>query len=139
MPNANRNRGDYLERSTKAALEAGGWWAIRAAGSLGEADVVAMRNGMATLLIACKTNGKLPPAERAALIAASTRAGARPLMATRSKRGYVDLALVLHDGVRPYGAPLKVPPRTTTNPCPECGPTVHEGGPGKCECECHDD
>jgi len=99
MPNANRRAGDYLERQTKAALAAQGWWVIRAAGSFGEADIVALRTGMASMLISCKVDGRIGPKERTELIDAATRAGARPIMASRAKRGYIDLGLVHADGV----------------------------------------
>jgi Holliday junction resolvase len=111
MPNSNRERGDYLERTTKAALAAHDWWVVRAAGSLGAADIVALRAHSAPLLIACKTNGKLPRAEREQLIEAAHRAGARPIMATRTRRGWIDFLLVGPDGGRPFGDPVKVPKR----------------------------
>jgi hypothetical protein len=88
---------------------------VRAAGSLGVADIVALREGAAPLLIACKTNGRLPPDERRSLVDAAHRAGARPTMATRTRRGYVDLLHVDVDGCRPY-AVLKTPPRTKADP-----------------------
>lgn len=113
MPNANRQRGDYLERTTKAALTEHDWYVTRAAGSLGVADLVALRDGSAPLLIACKTNGKLPRAERETLIDAAHRAGARPILATRTRRGWIDFLLVGHEAARPYGDPVKVPKRPT--------------------------
>lgn len=112
MPNANRNAGDYFERSTKAALDAVGFWVIRAAGSFGVADVVAMRARSAPLLIACKTNGVLPRAEREALVEAAQKAGARPVLATRSRRGWVDLYTVDKYGAKPLSS-LKVPSRSS--------------------------
>jgi Holliday junction resolvase len=115
MPNANRQRGDYLERTTKAALVEHDWWVVRAAGSLGPADLVALRAHSASLLIACKTNGKLPRAEREQLIEAAHRAGARPILATRTRRGWIDFLLVSAEGGRPYGEPVKVPSRTTSD------------------------
>lgn len=110
MPNANRRAGDYLERQTKAALAAQGWWVIRAAGSLGEADIVALRNGMASMLISCKVDGRIGPKERAELMEAARRAGARPVMASRAKRGYIDLALV-HEGGAASWSQLRAPGR----------------------------
>lgn len=112
MPNANRVAGDYFERSTKAALAAHEWFVIRAAGSLGAADVVALRARSAPLLIACKTNGKLPRAEREQLIDAARKAGARPILACRERRGWISFLLVGPDGGRPFGDPVKVPKRT---------------------------
>lgn len=111
MPNSNRQRGDYLERQTKAALEAHGWVVTRAAGSLGVADIMAIRAGNTPLLVSCKLNGGISPAERFALIEASRAGGARPIMAARSKRGYVDIYVVK---VEPGGAlidQIRVPSR----------------------------
>jgi Holliday junction resolvase len=111
MPNANRQRGDYFERVTKAALEGVGFWVVRAAGSLGVADVVALRHGGAPLLIACKTNGVLPRGERIALVEAAHKAGARPILATRTRRGWIDLYSADVHGCKPFGAPIRVPKR----------------------------
>lgn len=94
MPNRNRDRGDYLERQTKAALEAYGWVCLRAAGSLGAADIMAIRVGFRPLLIACKINGYLSPDERELLRTWAARGGARPLMAQRTKPGRVGLWVV---------------------------------------------
>jgi len=87
----NRQRGDYFERQTKAALMRHGWVVFRVAGSLGPADLVALRAGKRPLFIACKVTPRIDPGERRALIEAAEKAGARPLMAYRSKRGHVDL------------------------------------------------
>lgn len=109
MPNRARNRGDYLERQTKAALSEFGWIVIRAAGSLGPADLIAIRAGSMPLLVACKTNGLIPPTERAAIREAAERGGARPLLATRTKRGWVDLYLVTDIARGPHVDQIKVP------------------------------
>lgn len=116
MPNANRQRGDYLERQTKAALVAHDWWVVRAAGSLGEADIVALRDRSAPLLISCKTNGSMTPRERQALVDAAHRAGARPIVAYRQRRGWIDFGVVDAAGVRPFGEPMKVPKRAARAP-----------------------
>lgn len=100
MPNSNRQRGDYLERQTRKALEAHGWIVTRSAGSLGPADLWAMRNGNTPLMIACKTNGKIGPGERLALVEAARIGGARPLLACNAHdgdkrvRGHVDIHVV---------------------------------------------
>lgn len=110
MGNANRRAGDYLERQTKAALVAQGWFVIRAAGSHGLADLVALRHGVAPMLVSCKVNGRLGPGERTDLVDAATRAGGRPLMASRGRRGYIDLSLVRGEGFEPWSE-LKAPGR----------------------------
>ena len=116
MPNSNRQRGDYLERQAKAALEAYGWLVVRAAGSLGVADLVALRSDMRPLLVSCKIGppGKrpdIPPAERRELIEACGKAGARPIMATRTHRGMVDIHVVRADTTYPLIDQLRVPYR----------------------------
>lgn len=111
MPNSNRARGDYLERQTKSALQAHGWVVVRAAGSLGVADIVALRAGNTPLLISCKLNGHIAPLERRALIEACQAAGARPIMAARSKRGVVDIYVVRLDTSGPLIDTLAVPAR----------------------------
>lgn len=112
MPNANRAAGDYLERSARAALDAHGWQTIRAAGSLGVADLWAARAGT-LLMVSCKTNGTMGPAERDALRAAATTAGGIPVMAYRAARGWIALAIV--DGTpHPHlWDQLKVPKKHT--------------------------
>lgn len=93
----NRERGDYLERQTARALRQYGWIVVRAGGSLGCADLVAIRVGKKALLIQCKVLGKgremprVDPAERAALYEAAQQAGARAIIATRYSGGHVAL------------------------------------------------
>jgi Holliday junction resolvase len=74
-------RGINRERKLRVLLELEGWWTIRAAGSLGDVDVVAMRAGDAPLFIEVKSTSGGPyerfgPVKRDALAAAATRAGA---------------------------------------------------------------
>lgn len=115
MPNLQRGRGDYLERQVRHALEAHGWVVVRAAGSLGVADLVALRYANTPLLVSCKVSGLAPPAERAALLEAAERAGARPIVATREHRGWVTLFHLRSAQPRDHlvAAELKVPARVT--------------------------
>lgn len=103
MPNANRQAGDYFERQTKSALQAAGWLVVRSAGSLGVADLVAVRRnsmgGPHVLLVSCKVNGRTSPAERAALLEAAEQSAAEPLLASRPTRGTIELVTLL-DGPR---------------------------------------
>lgn len=112
MPNRNRQAGDRFEHQTRHALEAEGWWCCRAAGSLGPADVVALRAGNTPRLVSCKVSPRpIPPLERWALINAAQVAGAIPLQAYRPKGGWVEFRTV---GTEPGGtvvATLKVPAR----------------------------
>jgi Holliday junction resolvase len=111
MPNSNRQRGDYLERQTRDALRACGWIVVRAAGSLGVADLVALRADMRPLLVSCKLGPSIPPSERRELVEASQIAGARPIMATRTKRGTVDIHVVRLDTTYPLIDQIPVPAR----------------------------
>lgn len=93
----NRARGDYLEHQTRDALAQYGWFIIRAGGSLGCADLVALRVGKMPLLVQCKVLGKgrtmprVDPGERAALYDAAQASGARAIIATRYRPGFVAL------------------------------------------------
>lgn len=107
----NRHRGDYFERQTRDALRAVGWVVIRGAGSMGPADLVALRADMRPLLISCKLHGRIGPAERLDLMEYARKAGARPLLALREKPGWVQLRTV---NSRPDWLPvdsIKVPAR----------------------------
>lgn len=94
---SNRTRGDYLEHQTRDALAQYGWLVIRSGGSLGCADLVALRVGKMPLLVQCKVLGKgrqmprVDPAERMALFNAARESGARAIIATRYRGGYVAL------------------------------------------------
>lgn len=112
----NRSRGDYFERQTVAALAARGWVARRSGGSLGAADIWALRSGNTPLLIACKLHGRIDPAERMALIHLAQKAGARPILALRPKAGTVELRRVLPSSGQPHVALLKVPKRVPRQP-----------------------
>lgn len=112
----NRARGDYFERQTVAALAARGWVARRSGGSLGAADVWALRAGNSPLLISCKLRGVIPPAERLALLALARKAGARPILAHRQKPGWVELTRVTEGPGQPHVASLKVPKRIPKQP-----------------------
>lgn len=74
-------RGIDRERKLRGMLELDGYWTIRAAGSLGAVDVVAIRAGEAPLFIEVKSTSGGPferfgPACRTALSTAAARAGA---------------------------------------------------------------
>lgn len=114
MPNHNRQRGDYFERQTRSALEVAGWLVVRSAGSLGPADLVALRRNSEgathVLLVSCKVDGRTSPAERAALVDAADRSGsgAEALLARRPDKGVVELVDVTDQRVR---ATLRAPSR----------------------------
>lgn len=58
--------GADLERAAKKLLEDNGYYVIRSAGSKGAVDLVALKPGE-VLLVQCKTDGYVTPAERIVL------------------------------------------------------------------------
>lgn len=117
MAMTNRQRGDYFERQVRDTLRAHGWLVIRSAGSLGVADIVALRKGNTPALVSCKLGGRIGPAERTALLDAADLAGARAVVAMRPRGGRVDLLAVMRSTSRliPLGT-LRIPPRERPNP-----------------------
>lgn len=91
------SRGHDRERAVRKVLEQDGWWTCRAAGSLGDADVVALRayeiwtagrmktRSEAWLIEVKSTAGgpyeRFGPAQRNELRAAAKRAGAEAVLA----------------------------------------------------------
>jgi Holliday junction resolvase len=98
-----RRRGDYFERQCKRDLEAHGWLVIRAGGSLGPADLVAIGNGKLPLLVSCKLNGRISPQERNLLAMIGNRFGASVCVASRPRNG-----MVLYRGLRPDDDPTTI-------------------------------
>lgn len=84
---ANRRKGDTFERATAKWLRLRGFYVIRSAGSLGVADLVALRSDNVPLLISCKYDGKIPPLEWSNLFDTATDAGAIGLVAWHTKAG----------------------------------------------------
>jgi len=78
------SRGHDRERSIQRLLELEGWVTVRAAGSLGPVDVVALRDCQALLIESKSTAGgpyeRFGPADRTTMIAIALRAGAVPLL-----------------------------------------------------------
>lgn len=81
-------KGIARERQVRKLLSAEGWWTARAAGSLGDADIIALRvngEGIEAMLVEVKATAGGPyehfgPADRAELIAAGVRSGATPML-----------------------------------------------------------
>jgi Holliday junction resolvase len=115
----NRARGDYFERQARDALQARGWYVVRSAGSLGIADLVALRVGSTPMLVSCKLSGRIGPAERLALLDTAATSGARAVVAMRPRAGKVLLASVVAgtSHLVPIDT-LPVPPRTAHEPRP---------------------
>ena len=82
------DNGRNLEYRVKTILEAAGWHVVRAAGSKGPADLVAIRHGHVALL-QVKGNGALPTIEWNALWLAAHRSGATPVWVWRDQRHHL--------------------------------------------------
>lgn len=117
MALSNRQRGDYFERQVRDTLRAHGWVVVRSAGSLGVADLVALRKGNTPTLVSCKLGGRIGPAERTAILDAADMAGARAVVAMRPRGGRVMLAAVMRSTSRlvPLDT-LRVPARPGKQP-----------------------
>src|SRR5215469_6456453 len=88
---ANRRAGRELERAAQLQLERRGWFVLKVgSGQGGVVDLVAiggeLDHGM-TLLVQCKSNGYVPPADRAALAELALRHGIWVSVATWHKEG----------------------------------------------------
>lgn len=84
-------RGHERERQVRRHLEKEGWWTCRAAGSLGDADVVALKRFKRARLIEVKSTSKtyerFQPADRKRLSEAAHVAGAEAELAWWPSRG----------------------------------------------------
>jgi len=110
MPNRARQRGDYFERRTQDAFQHEGWWVIRAAGSLGVADLVALRRGYTPRMISCKLTHHMPRKQRVELCEAAELAGAHPMLAWSAKPGWVGLEVLTIHGPVIHLPMLHMPP-----------------------------
>ena len=77
--------GKRFEDRTGLHLTENGYFTVRAGGSRGVADLVAVKPGQ-VLLVQCKTDGKLPPGPWNALYDAAAACGAVPVLAERPGR-----------------------------------------------------
>lgn len=79
------SRGHDRERAVKKLLEAEGWFVIRAAASLGFADLVALKRGRLPMVIEVKSTSGGPyerfgPEDRAALTRCADQSGAEAFL-----------------------------------------------------------
>jgi Holliday junction resolvase len=79
------SRGIARERQVKLLLLAEGWWVVRAAGSMGDADLVALKAGETPLMVEVKSDVAGPfanfrPGDREDLRRAAKVAGATPTL-----------------------------------------------------------
>lgn len=103
----NKARGTAFERKVAAALEADGYLVIRAAGSHGAADLVAVKTGQ-VLFVQVKLGGAgaCSPAEWNEFFRLASSVGALPILAYRPGRQGVAYWLV----TGPKDRPTKTPP-----------------------------
>lgn len=99
---SNYRRGANFERIVAAALERDGYVVMRAAGSHGKADLVALKPTQ-VVLVQCKLTGTsaVRPPEWNALWDAATRAGAIAVIASRPARGRIGYAQLTGPKTRP--------------------------------------
>jgi Holliday junction resolvase len=81
----NGARGASFERKVADLLESDGYLVIRAAGSHGAADLVALKLGQ-VLFVQCKLNGRCDPSEWNEFFRLAAQVGALPLIAYRPGR-----------------------------------------------------
>lgn len=84
--------GHARERQVRERLQEDGWVVVRAAGSLGVADLVALKAGMTPMVIEVKSTAAGPykhfgPVDRAMLISAALQAGAEAWLCWWPPRG----------------------------------------------------
>jgi Holliday junction resolvase len=126
--NRNRAAGDRFEYRVRDTFVARGWWVFRAAGSLGIADLVALKRGQPPVLISCKVNGRIDPAERVRLWAISSACGGEGLVCYRERPGWVAVDRVTVSGTREavgswhMPAETPKPPAYPPEPYPETDP-----------------
>lgn len=77
----NYRNGSDFERKVRGSLEDDGYECVRAAGSKGKIDVVAMKPGQLLFIQIKRHMGQIPPADRAELLRLAAMVGAIPLVA----------------------------------------------------------
>jgi Holliday junction resolvase len=82
-------KGAAFEREVVKWLRDLGWKAYRTAGSHGEPDVIALKDGKRAHIIQCKTDGKLPIDEWNALWKAAVDADAEAILVERPRGGKI--------------------------------------------------
>lgn|SRR5215216_243486 len=82
----NYRNGRAYEYLIRDALEADGYSCIRAAGSKGKADLIALKPGEILLVQVKRTNPQLTPLERAGLLELARITGGRPIVAYKPSR-----------------------------------------------------
>jgi Holliday junction resolvase len=89
---SNASFGHARERKVAAQLGEDGWFVLRAAGSLGVADLIALKAGRKPMMLEVKATSRgpfagFPPADRQELIAVAKQSGALPFLVHWPKHG----------------------------------------------------
>jgi Holliday junction resolvase len=84
--NSSKRKGAHKERASRDLLRSDGWHVTKAGGSLGAADLVALKAGERPMLVQVKATARGPfhsfgPAERQELLDTAKQAGAVPILA----------------------------------------------------------
>lgn len=97
MPNKKYQAGYRFELETKKKWEEKGYWVIRAAGSHGKADLVAIKRNppkyTEVYLIQCKTKGKISLQDREELAELAFQLGAVGVLCYKDAREYKEVWL----------------------------------------------
>lgn len=100
---APRQAGDRFERACVMRLRALGYLVIRSAGSLGPADLVALRGDGLPLLVNCKVTDTTTTQLRREFHDIAYDAGALAVIATKPNRAVIRWQRIAADGTRgPY-------------------------------------
>ena len=82
----NYSRGRNHEYAVRDALETDGYWCVRAAGSKGKADLVALKPGEVVLVQVKASSPQVSPAEREALFGMASATCTVPVVAYKPAR-----------------------------------------------------
>lgn len=94
----NYRNGAELERACKRLFEANGYYVVRAAGSKGAADLVCLKRGE-VVLVQCKLDGYLRPAERKAFQALAVQLHCDIVIAYWHKEGRAARTVKMREAV----------------------------------------
>ena len=89
-------KGRAFEYRVRNYLEKHEYFWVRSAGSKGAADLVALKDGLPSLLIQCKRHGAMAPLEWNTLLIAAAEAGAEPILARNDPKHHIELLRLVY-------------------------------------------
>jgi Archaeal holliday junction resolvase (hjc) len=95
-PRLRYRQGADLELAVKHHLQDNGYYVVKSAGSKGAVDLVALKRGE-VLVIQCKTDGYVPPAERMTFRSLAVSVGATCLIGRWHKEGRAARAVAFQE------------------------------------------